>query len=448
MQPRNNFDLSHYIAQVGEVGRLQTLSVIPVLANDSMACQMEMSVNLSPLNRPLKIDSKCDIYSFYVKHRYIYGDSWVDMLQAGINGVAGTDYTAFATVGNGTANGNELGYLPVNGATIPLFYVDGYASIWKEFFRIPTVNEETDADIPQPGVLLTNVQGKYGFPVSRLESAMTGGSLTAVDEENRMAESTSGTSGDAVDALDIKKAQNLYKSETDRHYFATRYRDLIKKAFGSSGVSIDVDERPELLAHTSQWISGYDVDAQDFSNLGKAIGKSSAMIVHKMGKKYFNEHGAVWHMAVIRFPTIATDETHYYTNNTMDYANAAGDPLTWEAEEPMPYTLGDFHMNQAASGNLGYQAYGQWLRYHPNAINRIYHQRAGYPFLSWNAVAAMDAEKAAYCHGMDVAVTPFNIEYSDYFGNDDLGHWQIYAICKTDVDRIIPNAIKSIYAGV
>src|SRR3546814_1208447 len=71
-------DLSHLVFLAGQIGRLITISPAPVIAGDSFEMDAVGALRLSPLRRGLAIDSTVDIFTFYVPHRHVYGEQWID----------------------------------------------------------------------------------------------------------------------------------------------------------------------------------------------------------------------------------------------------------------------------------------------------------------------------------------------------------------------------------
>src|SRR5690625_6821980 len=78
-------DLSHLGFLAGQIGRLITISTTPVIAGDSFAMDAVCSLRLSPLRRGLAIDSTVDIFTFYVPHRHVYGEQWIQFMKDGVN---------------------------------------------------------------------------------------------------------------------------------------------------------------------------------------------------------------------------------------------------------------------------------------------------------------------------------------------------------------------------
>src|SRR5258708_5192932 len=78
-------DLSHLGFLAGQIGRLITISTIPVIAGYSFEMDAVGALRLSPLRRGLAIDSTVDIFTFYVPHRQVYGEQWIKFRKYGVN---------------------------------------------------------------------------------------------------------------------------------------------------------------------------------------------------------------------------------------------------------------------------------------------------------------------------------------------------------------------------
>src|SRR5947209_19589792 len=44
-----------------------------------------VALHLSPLRPGLAIDSTVDIFTFYVAHRHVYGEQWINFMKDGVN---------------------------------------------------------------------------------------------------------------------------------------------------------------------------------------------------------------------------------------------------------------------------------------------------------------------------------------------------------------------------
>ena len=82
---RTPYDLTHPIFSTGRIGHVKTLTCIPVVAGDSFEMSLMGNFRMAPLKRQLILDAVVDLLAFYVPHRHIYGDSWVDFIKQGVD---------------------------------------------------------------------------------------------------------------------------------------------------------------------------------------------------------------------------------------------------------------------------------------------------------------------------------------------------------------------------
>src|SRR5713101_9779121 len=96
-------DLSHLRFLAGQIGRLITISATPVIAGGSFEMDAVGALRLSPLRRGLGIDATVDIFTFYVPHRHVHGEQWLEFIMDGVNATplqpvnttGSLDYAAF-----------------------------------------------------------------------------------------------------------------------------------------------------------------------------------------------------------------------------------------------------------------------------------------------------------------------------------------------------------------
>src|SRR2546425_12323302 len=81
---RMQHDLSHLGFLAGQIGRLITISTAPVIAGDSFEMGAVGALRLSPLRPGLAIDYTVDIFTFYVRHRHVYGEQWIRFMKDGV----------------------------------------------------------------------------------------------------------------------------------------------------------------------------------------------------------------------------------------------------------------------------------------------------------------------------------------------------------------------------
>jgi hypothetical protein len=415
-------DLGHFSFNVGSIGHLQTQTLIPVIANDSLSVNMEGIIRLSPLRRNLTVDAKIDMFAFFVPHRHIYGDTWIDFIKEG-----NSEDETFTGVSIVTTDLRCMGNYYV-GETAPLWVVAGYNRIWNRYFRSPTDAASLRADTYLP---TGTVERFNGYSCGPLPVPWSTGVDAAVPDAKR--EVT--ISASVLDIADLAETKASYRSEVDRKFMGQRYTDILDVAFGT-GVNTDADQRPELVAHSSNWISGYDVDGTDNATLGQYAGKSMGQIKFGFGRKRFREHGALWIMSLVRFPTVHVKERPYL--NTIvnpSYLQISGDPELVGAQKPQALTADMFFSDGSGGNTLGIGPYGQWYRYHPSFVHRAYHELSGFTFIDTTPT------------NNDTAWYLKEDEYDAVFQTNQLGNWQSQARIDVDAFRVVPPARRSLYAG-
>ncbi len=417
---RTPVDLSHFNFSCGDIGSLQTLACIPVVGGDGLSLKLEGVWRLSPLRRNLVVDCAVDLFAFYVPHRHIYGSTWTDFIKAG------TKETATFTGPTATARISYLGTEYLATEVLPLWVTAGYNRIWNRYFRSPT-DGNTRADTY---VTNSNPELIAGFRCGPLPVAWSTGTLTGVPAADRAVS----TAADTFDIDALERVKREYKTEVDREYFGQRYNDIMKVGFGSR-VNTDADERPTLIAHDKSWLSGYDVDGTGDASLGSYSGKSAGIFRFGFPRRFFPEHGALWVMCLTRFPTIHTDERPFLNHLVNpSYLQISGDPDLMRAEPPAILYADEFFRGPAHV-TLGIGPYGQWYRYHPSQVHRLYESLDGFTFMD-NQIDTID--EAHY-------VTPS--DYDEVFQTTQLRHWQSQVRLDVNAMRVVPPARSSLYAG-
>lgn len=418
---RFNYDLSHFAFQVGRVGRLTTLCYIPVLPSDSLDINIAGYMRFAPLRRDMVIDSRVDLFAFYVPYRHVYGDTWIDFMKEGVDEAQ--------TLNTITASGltSCYGHVVELNATMPQWMVTGYNRIWNRYFRHPTdtTNELTDTE---QGADANERQ--YGQKVCHLPHNWS----TGVDPQTDASDRQVSTAGDLLDILDLERIKYRYKTETEREWFGNRYNELMDRIF-SSNINVDADERPELIYRKNFWSSGYDVDGTADANLGAYSGKAYAKLDMTIPRKFIPEHGTIWIMACVRFPTIHDRESHYlYNHPNPTYAEISGDPSVIGNEPPKEMQIGDY-INGSATQTLGKQPYAQWYRTQPNFQHLQYADVDAFPFYEGNI---WDYNRTRYVD------SEF---FDEIFQTTQLDHFRMNCRVSVDAMRIVPPGGASIYAA-
>ena len=439
MAKRYPYDLSHYSFMSGKIGRLMTLSVIPVVAGDSMGINLAGAIRLSPLRRDLALDAMVDLFGFYVPHRHVYGDDWISFIQGGHD-----ENVTLTSIPVGGTPPQYLGYNNLTG-NVPAWLIHGYNMIWNRYFRVP--NGQV-AELPlanDASSLQQTVEGlNFGQLCARLKTLPTTGHRVVnsgtqeTDNPDNIYSATVQGATARIDLAELDRQRGRHKTELERHWFGRRYTDILERVYGGYASS-DADQRPTLLMRESQWLSGYDVDGSADANLGQYAGKAASVMDMNIPGKFFPEHGALWLMALVRFPTIFEKEVHYLVRrNDPTYPEIAGDPDIIANRQPHTLFRQNLFTGVASTDttSLGYHPFGQWYRYHPSVIHNRFDELSGFPFIPY---VPANHTAAQYHQGGD---------YDRVFATSQLGHWRSQFRVNAMVKRVVPGPLSSIYTGV
>ncbi|AJK28267.1 putative major capsid protein [Eel River basin pequenovirus] len=417
------YDLSHFSFMTGRIGQLQTLTCIPVVSGDSFSVNFQGVFRLSPLRRNMVIDCMVDLFAFYVPYRHVYGDDWENFM------LQGTDETV--TFGTADFTTNAVEYLGSQRTTgvAPLWRLASYNQIWNRYFRVPS---DTSAILSNTALEAGVNKNKWGRYCARPKVIWSTGVDTTTDAADREVTVTA----NQLDITDLDAVKGRYASEQRRDWFGQRYNDILKNQFGG-GAGTDADERPTLIMRKQHFLSGYDVDGTGDATLGQYSGKSAAVCDLQIPRKWFPEHGSLWIMALLRFPTIHEEEIHYlFKKSQPTYDEISGDPDIWERKAPIEHQVQDFFTESTDTTSLGFMPYGQWYRYHPNVVHNQFTEVTGFSFVSARPTSK---DTARYIQ---------DDEYTPTFQTTSLGHWQSQARVDVEAVRPIPGPLKSIFAGV
>lgn len=428
-QNRMPHDLSSFIFTTGQIGRIQTLNTTLVLPGDSFEQNLVGSLKLGTMRRGLSIDSKIDVYSFYVPHRHIYGDKWLKLIKDGAGAAPITDMDTWTP-----DHAHKVAYLGVNTAqrvqdvlTTPSWLIGGYYRIYNNWFKAPWHADEALTTEP------TETTGAYGLAAAR---------IPAVWQQQLPPERGGRTMDLPIDAQAEKATLNLQTlkanygelaTEQQRELFTTRYRDIISAAGGHTHE--DADSRPKLLMRSSQWASGSNVKGTDQATLGSHVGQVDQRIQHSVPRFFVPEHGTIWTVAVVRFPSIHALEQHLAVRKSeQSYRVMAGDPHIMQHQPRATVSNDDFF----PEGNTSLQRqipYGQWFRYNPNTIHPNYTRAQGYPFQVRQPYSDRDL---FYVN---------NEDFHSMFVSTMMGHFEIHAKNNVTVLRNLPTARDAIVTG-
>lgn len=419
---REIVDLSHLAFDCGMIGRLKTVSWTPVIAGDSFELDAVGALRLSPLRRGLAIDSKVDFFTFYIPHRHVYGDQWIQFMRDGVNAQPLPSVTC-------NRYPDHAGYVgtivPANNC-IPKFLHQSYLNIYNNYFRAPWMPERTEANPSN----LSEDDARYGFRCCHLKSIWS----APLPPETKLAEEM-GIESNSIDIMGLQAAYAQLHTEQERTYFMQRYRDVISSFGGST--SYDADNRPLLVMHTDFWASGYDVDGTDQSSLGQFSGRVQQTFKHSVPRFFVPEHGVMMTLALIRFPPISPLEHHYLAGKSqLTYTDLAGDPALIGNLPPREISYQDL-FRDGRSGIKIKVAESIWYRTHPDYVNFKYHDLQGFPFLD-------DAPGSSTGDNLQEAILVRHQDYDACFQSHQLLHWNKQARYNVSVYRHMPTVRDSI----
>jgi len=353
--------------------------------------------------------------------RHVYGQTWIDLIKGG-NQHAETLPTFNPT----TNNWDAFRAIPwLSGNTAPLWLVEGYLKIWNRFFRPPRQgNSERDNTYT-----ITDNDERFGFLCAALPAIWNIGHTTANLPTNDTV-----TAGASFTLTDLAKQAGEFETALQREWTSHYYHDIMKRFGGYART--DADERPAVLAHSSKFMSGFDVYGTAGSSMGEAVGRSETAVGHRIPRKLMAEHGHIWTVAVARYPNMHANEAHYLAKYTgSDYATITGDPNESEKREPHELKVSEVFRNTSATTSLGSIPFNQWWRTQPNIIDQQYELKEGLPFYkdlptSLSGAALMKSD-----------------EYGDHFKNEEFQHWQYAAKNTTKVLRAVGKHGRSLFAG-
>lgn len=456
---RNTYNLSHQVHAAGHIGRIQTLSVIPVIPGDSLKIALDGVMRLATTRREIVSECQVDIVAFYVKHRQVLGNGeWIKFMSAGPQ--ESNPFTGIP-VASGYRNPWYLG-IKECGATVNKALVRGYNFIMARYFFVPGWNSNGEITVvvnpdnlslldayPTNETWADNMR-QFGAVAARLPHILNGANMqNAQGAGGQMSQLTKNDWGVLIsddtpdvgllDIRDLAEIQGRYKTVQQKNWFAQFYTDILEQRFDTKGVNTDADMRPDYLGRETFMLSGADVDGTDDATLGSFVGKTIGRMGFNMQRRFFPEHGNVFVMMVPRYPLVHTKEQHpLLVNPTPNADLLIGDPELWANQQPVAFDPGNWMAGGSLlAPNVGQSAqpYGQEYRYQPNRVHPVFETIPGYPFTQWDS-----ATPGPFYYY-------FNDEYTDTFQNWQTGQWNAHLNAKVTKYSSIPGGVSSIFAG-
>lgn len=361
MAERSFVDLTHSTLSVMDIGRMQLLTRIPVIAGDSFEMNSSILVRLQQLRRPLALDVKADVYLFYCPYRYSYGEQWINYIEAG-----GKEAVTFPTVSTSVPQ-HWLQYWQLG---IPKHLLADGINIWNQWFRDPA-QAEIDINTFNPA----NDTAAYGLLVNHLKTWGTAQAKRA-DLAGTQYEHT--VVGNKIRIQDIQSLASRSRNESYRDFISSRYQEIVE---GMSGGELHdyADNVPELVWKEESWLSGYDVNGTAGAELGQVVGKAVGSVNFNMPRRFFAEHGTLYMFCVLRLPPVFEFSRQYLDTFNRPYHEVV--PQGGVQFAPVELKMSDVWSGAGASG-VGFVPMWEWYRDHPSYCHpRFFDSDAGWQTL-------------------------------------------------------------------
>lgn len=247
---------------------------------------------------------------------------------------------------------------------------------------------------------------------------------------------------------DIAKQSTLFKRDQQDEWAVNYADDILRGRFGGR-MNTDADPRPDIVAHTTQRLSGFNVYGTAAETARGVTGRYEGYVSHGWRRRFFPEHGSLWTVMVVRFPEIAVQEQHYLANKpTATYKEFACDPDVLDTELPVQVDASDFFNWADPADWSGYCPYGEWFRSQPNVVSKAWTgqqtttQGIGYPVRPDNPSSLVGAS-------MQCATQSGHAFENDnaFYGSTELNQFNVTGKTEMDCFRCAPSAWSSIYSA-
>jgi hypothetical protein len=446
---RYNYSKTHKSYVSGCIGRIMPATAIPVVAGDTLEIAANVGLQMTPMLHELVLDFHYTVTGFFVQHRKVWTDEdttpWTEFIGEGM-------IEDSAAAGSGTTLSQHTYtqpnfYLPNcrvpgAGASHSKAWLYGYNAICDGWYRDFNYEDALGLDHEEA----TTVGQRYGRAAMQLPNYMnTGLKSSRYDARDYSAILPDGSGN--IDLIDIGKVQAEYKTQISRDFWDRRYRDWMKGSWGSTGISYDVDDLPEMLFHEEGFMSGTNIMGTDDASLGDARGASATTVPIYMPPKYFAEHGMLWIMILIRMPTVYADQAHYLAIHDWDYRNSLGDPRVVVAQPPHELDIDDFRSGNTSNGaSTGFHPYAQWYRTHPDVVHEDFHNVAGMPFITYEDIVT-GGNYTADERLRKANILDWGTQTPNLFQTTSFKHWQSWTKFHVECKSHVPSATTSAYAG-
>lgn len=367
---RSKFNLSYTKLLSCDMGELVPVGLTEVLPGDTVQQSTSALLRCSPLLAPVMHPVRVAIHHWFVPHRIVWED-WEDFITGGPDGL---DDSIFPTIdmpaSTGAAIGSLADYLgvPTGVADLEVSALPfrAYAKIWNEFYRdqdlqTELVIDETSGPDTTTNTSLQNADWEKDYFTSARPWEQKGAAITiplgtsatvttdaAADadvsvfsagayrkldsdnvavqrsstagvEGNRLYADLTGASAITINAL--REAMALQRYAEARARYGSRYVEYLRYlGVRSSDARL---QRPEYLGGGRQVIQFSEVlqTAEGTDPVGELRGHGIAGLRSNRYRKFFEEHGYIMSLLIVRPKTIYAQGLfrHWNRRNKEDF---------------------------------------------------------------------------------------------------------------------------------
>lgn len=367
---RNKFNLSYTKLLSCDMGELVPIGLMEVLPGDSIMGATSALVRAAPLLAPVMHPTDVTIHHWYVPHRLVWTD-WENFITGGPDGLNASVAPTITFPNGGPEVGTLADYLGVPtdivqaaGTPVSALPFRGYAKIWNEWYRDQDLQTALTIDLTDGPDTTTNTTLQFASwrkdyftsarPWEQKGAAVTipvSGSAPVVFSEGAPTPQTvtfqrnaagpspldvtqAGTNDSAITGAanltgvsitmnQLRQAAGLQRFEEARARYGSRYPEYLMQMFGVRSSDARL-QRPEYLGGGKQTIQFSEVLATAegaSTDVGDLKGHGIAALRSNRFKKFFEEHGFVFTLMVVRPKAIYMDglDRHWNKTSKTDY---------------------------------------------------------------------------------------------------------------------------------
>lgn len=431
LRKRTQYNLTHQVSTVGNIGNLVPFMIQEVAPGDTWSGKTGMLIRFAPLKRAALQDFYVDTFYFYVPHRMVWAD-WESFLIQGP--MDDPDFSPpVANVPFGDNSYQSLFWMPhtTEGKGYNGLRLHAYNLVWNEFFRDPGEGIANPTDPPGQTGRRTYYKKDFWTTLQ---------SWPGYAESDKYVDTTAGD-GSQVSAMEILRAVAQQKIAMKRATYGTKYVDVLR----SYGINVNYQmlQRPELVGVGRGVMNVTDVVATGYGQSpGESIGQLSGHGIsgHRavVKRKSFPEHGTLFGMLVVR-PRFAEPRGVDWFDSPRTYKDYYDPGLVPMPSVEVKKKDAAVAINDAVEEQiLGYKPWGDWYRSTGNKVHGDLDESwFGRPTLDEDGTFNLFTIKR--CEASD---------YNDLFQDVTYSQFQVVALNQFRALRLLPRNNMSAFTGV